>query len=246
VVLRKISSVMGPVPSWLDSLPSFFQSAKRLFSPVHPIKVQSVKDWRAQTKAERATGQMPTIKVALFRCDRCRVGIGFNHTEGDMYIYHVLNQIVGVGDTKRYFRDDWLKVCGGCAHRKEGRNCPGAVQILWPEDYMTYKLIDGSSRAINVTDLITMQQVREAVRIHVLLAEREITGKTGNPVLVQARVAPPKPVMPVPPLAPRRTYSTLSRFSLFGSALSTTQKMRAMAGSLVLERKERVTTKNAS
>jgi len=195
-----------------------------------------VSKWREEKKAEKAAGYTPKIMLDLFKCDLCDIGIGPNHKEQELHLWHVVDRTVKVVDVRRYFKDNWLNVCEGCMRFHK---LPLDHLVVSPEDYLTRKLLDadgqGSSRPVNMSNPVEMRDVRAALRLQIALAKRRFAGLLPLPLPVDVKKAPERPKQPAPS---RRSTPSLTLFSL--NTLSTTAKLKAMAGSLVM------TTRNAA
>lgn len=122
-----------------EPIPISFASNQRKYS------VMPVRDWRAQDKMEKAAGrQTNTSKIMTdwFTCDLCRIGIGPNHCQQEVYLYPVYDQKAKLhGEGLGYVASDILHICGECATWKS-RALPEWLCCIGPWAWETDRLVD--------------------------------------------------------------------------------------------------------
>jgi hypothetical protein len=133
-------------------------------SPQRKYSVMRVRDWRAQDKMERAAGHETntgSVMTDWFTCDLCRIGIGPNHCQQEVYLYPVYDQKAKLhGEGLGYVASDILHICGECASWKS-RDLPEWLCCIGPWAWETDRL----------SDYYQTRSRREAAVVHVEVCE---------------------------------------------------------------------------
>lgn len=152
----------------------FYSPAHHHHPPLLSAKVETVKGWREQAKAERDAGiegggqHQYTILIQFFKCDLCRICIGRDYYEQELYLYPVYHQKERISDDPTYYDEPrFLHICGGCAAR---RCLPSPLRMIEPSHWLTTVLLveEGEPvRDANPESTIEKFRIRKALREHI-------------------------------------------------------------------------------
>lgn len=102
--------------------------------------VMSVKAWRAQQKMEKNAGftEDKSTLTSELSCDGCRIFIGRDHEEQELYFLPLLRQYAKLKHGYRFYEHAVFHVCGDCARRK---GIPSSMMFFGHSVWQTRRII---------------------------------------------------------------------------------------------------------
>lgn len=158
------------------------------------IPIESRRERHQQKQAEEGAfgTQDDHILMSLFFCETCQVGIGPDHVEQELWLYHATCVTIAIGEIPTYFEDAYLRICGGCAKRYR---LPEKDCLVHPEYWLTTILIEPDERRIriaNIHDETEWYAIRRAIDQVVKAGVASIMKHTKNTNTRNIHTTPPK------------------------------------------------------